>query len=154
MQFLNLFNILGSIPYFLGFYGSDNKFPSTIVTSKTKYIKRKLEQKGIELVCYGTDGDSRFLKSQKELLKFGNVSNYNGFPLVSDYTKVNYFANQDSEHIKKKLKNHLYDTSDEIIIGNQIATVGHLAILQKTFSKVEHELSPSDLNPLNRMDYK
>lgn len=118
------------------------------------YIRKLLNEVGIEVLCYGTDGDNRYLKAQKEIINFGRVTIHHGFQLASDFSAVDNFGNQDPEHIKKKMKNQLFDTSDDFIIGNRIATVGHLAILQKSFPKIEHGLTPSDLNPMDRMNYK
>lgn len=118
-----------------------------------KTIKKQLNNLGIEVVSYGYDGDSKFLKSQKSFLKFGTVMKYKEIYVVGDYKNSELFQLQDSFHIAKNMKNRFYDTSDDIKMGKFIASPSHLIIVMKTKSRIEHNISLSDLNPNDRLNY-
>lgn len=69
--------IISSAPFLLGFYATDNKFTSKDVTIRTLYIKSELERKrGIKVICSGSDGDLKFMKSQKKLFNFGSIKSF------------------------------------------------------------------------------
>lgn len=119
-----------------------------------KFIKKQMSNMGIDVVAFGYDGDPKFLKSQKSLLGFGHSKRYMDIVVCSEYDKVDIFSVQDNLHIAKNMKNRFLDTSDDLIIGKFIASPCHLLIIIKTMSKIEHNLSISDLNALDRMNYK
>lgn len=144
---------IGSAPFVLGFYGTDNKFSSDDVTARTVYIMRELKKRKISVICYGTDGDSRCIRSQKKLVNFGSFQSIGSLMLAGSIEAENQ-ASQDFLHIVKKMKNVFYDTSEVLRIGNRIATVGHLVILTKKFDKNLHNLNSSDLDPTDKMNYQ
>lgn len=105
------------------------------------------------MICYGSDGDGRFLKSQKSLVKFGSFKSQGSMILGGDF-ESEYQASQDSLHIAKKLKNSFYYTSEALRMGNRCALIGHLVILIKRFDKNQHNLNLSDLDPTDKMNYQ
>lgn len=146
-------NILGS-PYFvLGYFGTDNTFTFKDITAKSIHIHSEFRKRGVEVLCFGSDGALSNLKSQKHLINFGSLHKFGPVQLVVDYTS-DYQANQDPYHIAKKLKNVLFDMSDLLRIGRYSATVGHLVIVLKKFPKILHGLNASDLDPADKMNYK
>lgn len=147
------FLLLGSAPFVLGFYGTDNRFTSENVTTRTLYIRQELMKRGIHVICSGTDGDSRCLKSQKQLANFGSFQNIGPLILAGCITSPN-LASQDSFHIVKKMKNVFFDPCDAIIMGSKIAVIGHLIILLKKFDKNLHNLNLSDLDPTDKLNYQ
>lgn len=152
-KFSFLFKIKGSAPFILGFYGTDNKFTSQDVTAKTIHIRNELEKRGVKVICSGSDGDVKFLKSQKFLLNFGNFNRFGNMILAGDINSDN-LTNQDGLHIAKKLKNTLFDPSDVKRMGNHVASSGHLVIMFKKFGKQEHGLKMSDLDPTDKLNYE
>lgn len=145
--------ILGSPFFLLGFYGTDNKFTFKDITSKTVHITSEFEKRNVKVLCSGSDGDVRFLKSQKFLLNFGNFKSFGEITLAGDMTSKHQ-ASQDPLHISKKMKNCLYDQSDVLRIGRFSAALGHLVMVFKRFDKNDHGLLLSDLDPSDKMNYK
>ncbi|KAG5681188.1 hypothetical protein PVAND_010645 [Polypedilum vanderplanki] len=143
----------GASYYTLALYGSDNKFTYKDVVLRYRYILKELKQRNIELVCISTDGDLKYLKAQKMLQNFGSIDKINDFQIASDlYSEI--LTLQDPYHIENRLRSKLYDLADVMRIGDYFATVGHLYILLKSFPKSQHELNVSDLDPLDRLNYK
>jgi hypothetical protein len=138
----------------LGFYSSDNKFSHNEVTVRYKFIKKELARRGIGLICSGSDGDSRFLKSQKNLVNYGNFQNVCGMTLAGNLNQVRIYGFQDPLHIVKKLNNSLYDTCSVLKMGNFSANLGHLIMVYKKFHKIQHKLILRDLDPADKMNYK
>lgn len=145
--------ILGSSPFVLGFYGTNNKFSSEEVKTRTLFIKNELDRRGINVISTGTDGDIKFLKSQKYLLEFGKFTDFGRLRLAGDINAEN-LANQDGSHIEKKMKNIFFDSCDALRMGKRNALSGHLIILIKQFDKNLHNLQACDLNPRDKMNYK
>lgn len=137
----------------LGFYGTDNKFTSENVTTRTLYIRQELMNRGINVICVGTDGDSRCLKSQKQLANFGSLQSIGPLTLAGCITSQN-LASQDSFHIVKKMKNVFFDPCDVIRMGSKNAAIGHLIILIKKVHKNLHSLNLSDLDPTDKLNYQ
>lgn len=137
----------------LGFYGTNNQFTSDEVKTRTMFIRKELEKRGVKVISSGTDGDLKFLKAQKSFVDFGNFTTFGKIQLAGDINSKN-LANQDGSHIAKKMKNIFYDTCDTLRMGKRNAILGHLIILMKKFNKNQHNLQPSDLNPRDKLNYK
>ncbi|KAG5683116.1 hypothetical protein PVAND_012417 [Polypedilum vanderplanki] len=141
-------------PYFvLGFYASDNKFSSEDVLRRYRYIHAQLSKRGIELLSFSTDGDTRYLKAQKDLVRFGEIKILYNYPFAGNCFSA-FFGYQDPTHIQNRMRARLFDTSEEIKIGKYSAVLGHLYVLFKKYPKNMHGLNLSDLNPLDRLNYK
>ena len=138
----------------LGFYSSDNKFSHVEVTNRYRFIHKELARRGIDLICTGSDGDSRFLKSQKHLVQFGNFQNFCGLTLAGNQSQAKILGFQDPLHIAKKLNNALFDTCSVLKMGNFSANLGHLIMVYKNFHKCEHKLTLGDLDASDKMNYK
>lgn len=146
-------NHSSAVPFILGFFGTDNRFNSKDVTLRMNYIFKSLANIGIRALCYGSDGDTRFLATQKALVNFGEFKDFGMIKLAGDVNS-NYFGSQDAFHIAKKMKNTLFNPSSELRIGNKIATLAHIVIVMQKFDKVCHQLVPSDLDFNDKMNYK
>lgn len=120
---------------------------------KIKTITQNLNAFGIDVICFGYDGDTKFLKSQKVLMNFGRPKVFREITVCADWEFNDFFGNQDPFHIAKNMKNRFYDTSNDLKMGKYVASYTHLIIIFKMFPKIEHSLSKSDLNPNGRMNY-
>ncbi|KAG5679941.1 hypothetical protein PVAND_009476 [Polypedilum vanderplanki] len=138
--------------YILGVYSTNNKFTHTIVTTRLKFIKTELQKRGINIISFGSDGDNRFLRTQKGLVKYGQINYFGPFSLCGDINSE-CFGIQDFLHLTKKLKNLLYDLVREMMMGQYKITVNHLILLIKKFPKTQHRLNASDLDTTDRMNY-
>jgi hypothetical protein len=101
----------------------------------------------------GSDGDLKFLSSQKKLLKFGSFCEYGDMQLAGDLDS-DYLANQDPLHILKKLKNFLLDPGSNLTLGPFCAMSGLFIVMMKRFDFKLHNLTQTDLDYRDRMNYK
>lgn len=146
-------NKTNSPSFILGHYGTDNRYSHKEVTARNQHIYSELIQRNVIVESFGSDGDSRFIASQKLSVNFGNFEFFQGIQLAGNLNSL-FFGNQDALHIAKKLLNRLYDFGSTLIMGNRIATLNHLILVYKTFEKSQHNLNLSDLNPHDRMNYR
>lgn len=112
-----------------------------------------MEKRGVSVICSGSDGDNRFLKSQKSLVDFGNFQPF-GKMILAGNIAVENLASQDALHDAKKMKNVFYDPCEVLLMGTSKAALGHLVTLMKKFDKNSHNLTLSDLDPTDRMNYE
>jgi hypothetical protein len=59
--------IQNSKPFLLCFFGTSNKFKTEDVLQRWKHVEQTLNNKGIEVMGYSSDGDSRLLRSMRIL---------------------------------------------------------------------------------------
>lgn len=123
-------------------------------TKRIKFIKRALADKGIQLLGWSGDGDSRILKAMKNFSKINNAQNtpkvfkeFINADLSSDVCCI-----QDELHVLNKLKNKLHHPSIPIVMGyNDTAHISDLYILDQKNLKSKTKLCRSDLYNIDRM---
>lgn len=135
------------------FYGTNNQFSHKDVENRNKHIREQLMKYNIRITGYASDGDLRFLKAQKNFIKFGILREFYSFYVAGDYTS-DIVGIQDHLHILNKFKNRLFNTTCDLTLGNFGASLGHLVIVLKKFPKKDHQLSCSDLDSADRLNYK
>lgn len=146
-------NSTNAVPFLLGYFGTDNRFESSHVLARVRYMKKELSSRGINLICFGSDGDSRYLHTQKVLINFGVQINFGPLELYGNIDPE-CLSNQDGLHLAKKLKNCLFQPSHYLQIGKFKASFTHLKILSTLFGKEQHGLNVTDLNCQDKMNYK
>lgn len=139
-------------PMILGYYGSDNRFTRSDVMLRYRYLAKEFSKRGVKVICVGSDGDSKFLAAQRSLVSFGSISHSCGFFLAGDINAP-LKAVQDGLHDAKKLCDRLFDLGISLIMGNRVATVNHLTLVYKNFTKGEHKLIISDIDSNDSMNY-
>jgi hypothetical protein len=147
-------NSPGVPSFVLGFYGTNNKFTRKDVKVRMDHIKRELSKRDINVLCFGSDGDPRFLAAQKTLknINYGNIKDFGAIKIAGDIY-MDCMASQDGLHLAKKLKNVFYDKSYTIRLGNFNATLNHLKILHDNYRKSEHLLNECDIDSRDKMNY-
>lgn len=146
-------NDTNSPPFFLGFFGTDNKFTHAQVLSMCEYITKELKNREIDLLCYGSDGDTRYLCAQKVMIDFGSITTVGNLKLAGKID-MRLVGCQDGLHITKKLNDRLYDLGTDLVTGNRVATVNHLIMVYKKFPKTAHQMILSNLDMSDHMNYK
>lgn len=104
------------------------------------------------MLAFGSDGDTRFLKSQKIAMNYGSINNFCGFPIAGSID-AKLCTIQDPLHLLKKMKTSLYDDVDLLQVGKFTANLTHLINVYKQFHKNEHNLILSDIDPYDSMNY-
>ena len=159
----------GVPPFCLACVGTNNKFNAEIVMKRWQCIHDQLNQRGIHLVSIGADGDSRELRGMlvsTQLLTSVQSSSNTSFLIdkivippewnswlafLKRPTSVDFV--QDMVHIAVKLKTRLLKPSIILPLGNYVAGVHHLRIVQQTFCKDQHGLRERDINYKDKQNY-
>lgn len=137
-------------------FGSDSKYKAWSVHQRWQYIKKCLEEENIHVISFCSDSDPRYNAVMKNCSRLGeNGSTFSekdwfNCNIESDSTYV-----QDTEHIATKMRNALLKTDKNLSlkIGTCKITVEHLNILLQNFSKDKHNLTPTTINPIDKMNY-
>ena len=152
-------------PFCLACFGIDNKFKTEQVLSRWHYILRECKKRGITVVSFGGDGDSRLVKSMKiseQLFETNNEllpstfslaipSKWNSWFLIQKPSSLSCV--QDVVHIGVKLKSRLLKPSIILPMGNYVAGVFHIRMLQQAFGKDQHGLRERDLDHKDKQNF-
>lgn len=160
------------IPAFcLACLGTDNKFTAELVLKRWDYMYSECKKRGIKVVSFGADGDSRELKAMQvstqllsssralisslavscNLQKLAIPSEWSSWFAVRKPTAIAYV--QDTVHIAVKLKSRLIKPSIVLPLGKYLAGVHHLRLVQRTFSKEEYELRERDIDHKDKQNF-
>lgn len=150
--------------------GSDNKFDTTLVLNRWKYIFNECNKRGITVISFGADGDTRELKAMQLSTK---LCFSNSQKSCSGYTKIDlqelnipttwssWFAIkhpttvayvQDVVHVAVKLKSRLLKPSIILPLGKFLAGAHDFRLIQSIFSKDQHGLTERDVNHKDRQN--
>ena len=154
------------IPSFcLGCIGTDNKFTANDILKRWRYINAQLSLRGIRIINFASDGDSRLLKSMQITSRFtsndaslslniGNAAFQT--PLLNKWlcTKLySLFCVQDMIHIGTKMRNRLLKPSIVLPMGQFIASNAHIHILVRLYGKERHGIREKDLDHRDKQNY-
>jgi hypothetical protein len=101
-------------PFLLCYFGTSNKFNTNDVLNRWKYFETRLKEKGINILGYSSDGDSRLLKSMRIVSELPTL-NSNAKSIPNGWSKW-FFASmstqrpvciQDTVHVGGKFKTRL-----------------------------------------------
>ncbi|CAF1318994.1 unnamed protein product [Rotaria sordida] len=152
-------------PYVLAAYGTDNKFISSDVISRWHHIYQQCKAKGIRSVGFSTDCDSRYLHAMRVSLGFFAEFVYDDHPDLLSIDLPNswswffmqhkqlYICFQDAVHICTKLRNRLLSETTHLLLGDQLINIEPLIYMINNYSKLDHSLVLSDVNPKDRQNY-
>lgn len=150
-------------PFALTLFSIDNKFTSLDVLRRWSYIRAELGKKGIRVLTYASDGDSRLLLAMKIVSGIGGTSHHsdNGedqFTHEWFNCRVNDpefpVSFQDFIHVLTKLRNRVLRHSAILALGNGTVSKTFLKYLIDTVSKDKHGLTNTDIEPQDRQNAK
>jgi hypothetical protein len=156
---------VSSSPYLLAAFGTDNKFKGSHVVSRWHHIFKESKEKGIRIIGYSTDCDSRYLYAMRISLGFFADFAYEDHPDLFTidvpthwswfYMQLEqlYICFQDPVHICTKLRNRLLSQTANLLLGNQLIDIEPLLYLIDNYSKLDHSLVKSDVDPKDRQNY-
>ncbi|CAF4853873.1 unnamed protein product, partial [Rotaria sp. Silwood1] len=133
-------------PYVLVAYGTDNKFISSDVIPRWHYIYQQCKAKGIHIVGFSTDCDSRYLHAMRVSLGFFAE-------FVNDDHPDLFSIDLPNIHICTKLRNPLLSETTHLLLGDQLITIGPLIYMINNYSKLNHSLVLSNVNPKDCQNY-
>jgi hypothetical protein len=151
--------------YLLAAYGTDNIFQSSHVISRWRHIYQECKSKGIRIIGYSTDCDSRYLQAMRKSLGFFADFVHDDHPDLLSIDVLTtwswffmrheqlYIFFQDPIHICTKLRNRLLSATTNLLLGNQLINIEPLLYMTNHYSKLDHSLVRSDVNPKDRQNY-
>jgi hypothetical protein len=146
-EYLFYFNLSTSGPSFvLAILPTNNGFTAIQVESRWRKIQKELNELGIEVIGFSTDGAANLMAGMKFLIDFGTIFRHNEMEFVADIDGT-FGCIQDVVHLLNKLKMQLFDDSYNFWIGKHIASGKQIFMLveNEEFSKLDHRLVFSDV---------
>lgn len=144
--------------YCLAIFGTDNRFTAADVTKRWQYIKLNLKERGVIVLGFGSDGDTRLLKAMRQ---GAQLSSSTDSPRPEwGWFRANYSSEdcasyiQDTVHIATKLRTRLLNDKIKLRIGDFYATAKQLEQMIADHSKDKHLLTKSDLKLVDKMNFK
>lgn len=132
----------------MGAFGTNNAYTANDVINRWKFITKELKAEGIT-AKFSSDGDSKLLGAMKTLCSFGKTT------YIADL-EINVICDidcdmqsmQDNIHLANKLKNRLFDSANNLEIGDFCASINHVKMILEdpTLTINDHHLVSSDVN--------
>lgn len=147
----------GAKPFCLLAFGSDNSYSSDDVSKRWKYITNELKKIGINVLTISSDSDPRYNAAMRALSKLGYGQGVYAAWFSCDGEIFGPFFFQDTVHIGTKLRNFFLRTiwnELKLPFGKYYINWSHLNILLHEFTKDEHQLTASVLNPVDKQNFR
>lgn len=151
---------LGGAPSFcLMLFGSLNRYTANHVSKRWQYIVNELKKLGIGVLSISSDSDPKFNKAMRMNSQLGLVSPLlpsNNLFRCGSATDSPFYV-QDTPHLATKFRNFILKTFRElekVAFGRYFVQMSHLQYLVDNFSKDQHLLTPTVLNPVDRQNYE
>ncbi|CAF1168333.1 unnamed protein product [Rotaria sp. Silwood1] len=159
-----------SSPYLLSAYGIDNTATANDILQRWWYIFNQSLQRNIRIIGFSTDADPKYLRAMRLMSGFlGALPNFQvhqhpqAFQIkIRSHWSWFYLREQqlllffqDPTHLVTKWRNRLLSATAELCLGNQSISINHLhdIIENDTYSKLDHGLTKSDINPKDRQNF-
>ena len=153
-------------PFCLACFGTDNKFDAKQIVLRWNYIYTECKKRGITVLSFGADGDSRLMKAMKEIA-FQPKTDFQISPKCIltppsipktwlEWFKVvpsSISLVQDVVHLAVKMKSRLLKPSIILPMGPYVATSSHLRMMQLSFGKDMHGLREKDVNHKDKQNF-
>lgn len=105
------------------------------------------------MLLTGSDGDPKQESNLKYSLNFGKVRKIGSLKVLGNISSPD-IGNIDGYHKAKNLMDRFFNQSVGMRMGQRWATSNHVVVMFKNSHKSEHALTSSDLDPLDKMNYK
>ncbi|CAF3163399.1 unnamed protein product [Rotaria socialis] len=133
-------------PYLLSAYGIDNIATANDILQRWWYILfNQSLQRNVRIIGFSSDADPKYLRAMRLMSGFlGAIPNFQ----VHQHTL-------NPGHLVTKWRNRLSSATAELCLVNQPISINHLhdIIENDTYSKLDHGLRKSDINPKDRQNF-
>ncbi|CAF4993234.1 unnamed protein product, partial [Rotaria sp. Silwood1] len=157
-------------PLLLSAYGVDNKITAINVLNRWMYIFQHCLDQNVRIIGFSTDADRRYVSAMRlasgffaslpdlQLDKHQHAFKIN----VPTHWKWFFLRNnqlflffQDPVHLVTKWRNRLLSTTTDLRFGTDKITITHIEALISNdhYTKLDHGLTSSDINPKDRQNY-
>ena len=159
----------GVPPFCLACIGSDNKFTADDVLQRWQYINSELSLRGVRVINFAADSDSRLLKAMRVTTQL--TSSHSSLSLNNKSTSLctpkdnfsvdkwlctklySIFCVQDMVHIAVKFKTRLLKPTIMLPMGCYLASSAHLKIVMSLYGKDVHGIRKRDLDSRDKQNY-
>lgn len=154
---------LGKVPAFcLLLFGSDARYTAEDVSKRWQFIKSELSKQNINVLAVSSDSDPRYNSAMRKISKLGQRSSLFGdkdwFSMGVEFSSPELYCIQDIIHIATKLRNRLLATMRNPkmlpFAPNQYIKFSDLEQIMKRFTKDQHRLTATVLNPIDRQNFE
>ncbi|CAF3347145.1 unnamed protein product [Rotaria sp. Silwood2] len=157
-------------PILLSAYGVDNKFTALDILRRWIYIFERCLDKDVRIIGFSTDADNKYISAMRLASNFfASLPNFKldehqhafKMDIPNDWTWFFLSRNQlflffqDPVHIVTKWRNRLLSSTANLYIGNDKISMEHIEQLinNNSYTKLDHGLTKSDINPKDRQNY-
>lgn len=149
-------------PFCLLVFGTNSKYTAEDVSKRWLHIANQLCKLNIVVTTFSSDSDPKYNSAMRKNSRLGlPLSPPTSFGSIEWFSCGNLeppFNVQDSPHIGTKLRNFFLKTKwnhKKLPFGRKyFIDIEHLQFLRQNFSKSEHMLCASTLNPVDRQNFK
>ena len=162
---------LNAPPFCLACIGSDNKFTAQHVMLRWKHIYDECRKRGMLVLSFGGDGDSRIMSAMKQSVSLMSATKepllqtipssplvpripatWKEWFCVHPRSTVSYV--QDIVHVGVKLKSRLLKPSILLPVGPNFSASGnHLQLVRTAYGKDQHNLRERDINHKDKQNF-
>ncbi|CAF4349110.1 unnamed protein product, partial [Rotaria magnacalcarata] len=137
-------------PFLLSAYGIDNTATANDILQRWWYILNQCLQRNIRIIGFATDADAKYVRAMRLMIKL--KSRWPWF-FLREQQLLLFF--QDATHLATKWRNRLLSSTVELRLGDQSISINHLysIIDNAKFTKIDHGLTKSDINPKDRQNF-
>ncbi|CAF4458889.1 unnamed protein product [Rotaria sp. Silwood2] len=135
-------------PFLLSAYGIDNTATANDILQRWWYIFNQCLQRNIRIIGFATDADAKYVRATR--LMSGFFASLPNFPV---------HRHQQASTVKfkspTKWRNRLLSSTAELRLGDQSISTNHSYsfIDNGKFTKIDHGLTKSDINPKDRQNF-
>ena len=161
-------------PFCLACIGTNNKFTAKHIIQRWKYIYSECAKRGITVLSFGGDGDSRIMKAMRvSTTLHGSKMDHTIEQLIQELPSYSYSLEvpeswgswffikpkivsyvQDTVHLAVKLKSRLLNPKVILKMGPVFeASAYHIEMLRGRYGKDQHFLREKDVNHKDRQNY-
>ncbi|CAF1475339.1 unnamed protein product [Rotaria sordida] len=157
-------------PLLLSAYGVDNKITAINVLNRWMYIFQHCLDQNVRIIGFSTDADRRYVSPMRLASGFFASLSDLQFDKHQHAFKINvpthwkwfflrnnqlFLFFQDPVHLVTKWRNRLLSTTTDLRFGTDKITITHIEALISNdhYTKLDHGLTSSDINPKDRQNY-
>ncbi|CAF1358814.1 unnamed protein product [Rotaria sp. Silwood1] len=157
-------------PFLLSAYGIDNTATANDILQRWWYIFNQCLQRNIRIIGFSTDADAKYVRAMRLMSGFfGSLPNFqvHRHPQAFEIKTTSHWPwfylreqqvllfFQDATHLVTKWRNRLLSPTAELHLGNQFISINHLhdIINSDIYTKLDHGLTKSDINPKDRQNF-
>ncbi|CAF1140203.1 unnamed protein product [Rotaria magnacalcarata] len=158
-------------PFLMNAFGADGTGSAMEILYRWVHVFEYSLENQIRIIGFSTDGDNKYMRATRlmagffaSLSKFLPYEHPDVFQIKLKYGWPWFYLRkqqlflffQDPTHLVTKWRNRLLSRTADLHIGDEIISMDHIRSIVKNskYTKLDHGLTRSDLNPKDRQNYR